>query len=70
MFYNELITFITKALALFKELKAISNILWVKNIKKNFIPMIEMIKEVEQYKWKRTIPLIQKGHTNNTQFLN
>lgn len=48
-FYNELIIS-TKTLALLEEQKAIGNILWIKNVQKNFIPIIEMIKEVEQYR--------------------
>ncbi len=33
---------------------------------KSFNGIIKLIKEVEQYQRKRTMPLIWKGHTNNT----
>ena len=70
LFYNELIVSTTQALNLLEEQKAAGNIKWVKNVKKNFIPIIEMVKEVEKYKRKRTMPLTWKGHTNNTRYLN
>jgi len=57
-FYDELIILITKILALLEKQKAADNILWIKNVKKNFIPIIKMIKEVKQYKQKRIMPLI------------
>ena len=58
VFYDELIILITKILALLEKQKAADNILWIKNVKKNFIPIIKMIKEVKQYKQKRIMPLI------------
>jgi len=57
-FYDELIILITKILALLEKQKAADNILWIINVKKNFIPIIKMIKEVKQYKQKRIMPLI------------
>ena len=68
-FYNELIVSTTKALDFLKEQKSAGNIRWVKSVKKNFIPIMEMVKEIEKYKRKRTMPLTWKGHTNNTRFL-
>ena len=70
LLYYELIVSTTKVLNLLEEQKAAGNIRWVKNVKKNFIPIIEMVEEVEKYKRKRTMPLTWKGHTNNTRYLN
>ena len=57
LLYNELITSTTKVLNLLEEQKATGNTRWIKNVKKNFIPIIEMVEEVERYKRKRTMPL-------------
>jgi hypothetical protein len=70
LLYNELIVSTTKVLNLLEEQKAAGNIRWIKNVKKNFIPITEMVEEIEKYKRKITMPLTWKGHTNNTRFLN
>src|SRR5688572_22000681 len=46
-FYNELIVSTTKALDFLKEQKSAGNIRWVKSVKKNFIPIMEMVKKLK-----------------------
>ncbi|CAG8645077.1 44830_t:CDS:2 [Gigaspora margarita] len=53
--YNELMILTTKALNLLEVQKSVGNSQWVRSLKKNFSPISRMVKEIEQYKRKRTL---------------
>ena len=67
--FDDLIDTTEKALTLLKEQKSAGNIKWCKGAMKSFNGIIKLVKEVEQYRRKRTMPLTWKGHTNSTRYL-
>ena len=67
--FDDLIDTTEKVLALLKEQKSAGNIKWCKGVMKSFNGVTKLVKEVEQYRRKITMPLTWKGHTNNTRYL-
>ena len=55
--FDNLINTTKNALALLEEQKSAGNIKWCKNVKKSFNGIIKLVKEVESYRRKRTMPL-------------
>ena len=55
--FDNLIDTTKNALALLEEQKSAGNIKWCKNVKKSFNGIIKLVKEVESYRRKRTMPL-------------
>ena len=47
----------------------IQNAKWCKAVTKSFNGVTRLVKDVEQYRRKRTMPLTWKGHTDNTRYL-
>ncbi|GES95941.1 ATP-dependent DNA helicase Pif1 [Rhizophagus clarus] len=58
--FDDLIDTTEKALTLLKEQKSAGNIKWCKSAMKSFNGIIKLVKEVEQYQRKRTMPLTWK----------
>ena len=67
--FNDLINTTRKALSLLEEQKLAGNIKWCKSVKKSFNSIIKLVEDVEHYQKKHTMPLIWKGHTDNTRYL-
>ena len=65
--FDDLIDITKKTLILLEEQK--SDIKWYKGVKKSFDGVIKLVKEVEQYRRKKTMSLTWKGHSNSTRYL-
>jgi hypothetical protein len=68
--YDRLIDVTEKALGYLKEHKETKNSRWIKGVERNFLLIENMVREVETYRHRRTMPLTWKDHSNNTRFLN
>ena len=80
--YDWLINVTEKALNILKEYKEAKNSRWIKGVERNFIlieaelermkkePTQNMVRDIETYRNRRTMPLTWKDHSNNTRFLN
>ncbi|CAB4423647.1 unnamed protein product [Rhizophagus irregularis] len=67
--FDDLIDTTKKALALLEEQKSAGNVKWCKSVMKSFNGITKLVKEVEKYQRKRTMPLTWKGHTDSTRYL-
>ncbi len=67
--FDNLIDVTKKALFFVEEQKLLGNVKWCNAVKKSFDPITKLVKDVEKYQKKRTMPLTWKGHTNNTFYL-
>ena len=67
--FDDLIATTKKALVLLEEQKLAGSFKWCKAVTKSFNGVTRLVKDVEQYRRKRTMPLTWKGHTDNTRYL-
>ncbi len=67
--FDNLIIITEKALVLLEEQKLTGNFKWYKAITKSFNGIIRLVKDVEQYRMKRIMPLTWKGHISSTHYL-
>ena len=68
--YDRLINVTEKALGFLKEHKEAKNSKWIKGVERNFLLVENMVREIETYRHRRTMPLTWKDHSNNTRYLN
>lgn len=68
--YDRLINVTERALNILKEHKEAKNSRWIKGVERNFILIENMVRDIETYRNRRTMPLTWKDHSNNTRFLN
>ncbi|CAG8821496.1 27503_t:CDS:2, partial [Gigaspora margarita] len=66
--YNQLIISTKKAFKLLEQQKIGGNFRWEQSVAKNFNPLIKMVNDIESYKKRRVMPLMQKDHNHNTLF--
>ena len=68
--YDRLINVTERALNILKEHKEAKNSQWIKEVERNFILIENMVRDIETYWNRRTMPLTWKDHSKNTRFLN
>ncbi|CAG8477195.1 14377_t:CDS:1, partial [Cetraspora pellucida] len=66
--YIRLINATENVLEILKDQQNKKNFRWIKNVKKNFKPMEQMVSEIHSYKRRKVMPRTLKDHTNNTLF--
>lgn len=68
--YDRLINVTERALGFLKEHREAKNSKWIKGVERNFLLVENMVREIETYRHRRTMPLTWKDHSNNTRYLN